>query len=57
MLALAILIYAIVNCGCSVFATPRLSKSRDCLQAMPNVSGEKEFKPKNPSCYVILGNG
>ena len=41
-----------VNCGFRVFATPRVSESRDRLWTMPSVSGEKELKPKISSCYT-----
>ena len=42
-----------VSSAFSGFATPRLSEGRDCLQAMPSVSGEKELKPKSTSFYSL----
>ena len=47
------LIYAQVNSAFSSIATPRISESRDYLQAMPSVSGEKGLKPKISLCSSI----
>ena len=47
------LIYAQVNSAPRSYATPRISESRDCLQAMPSVSGEKGLKPKISLCSSI----
>lgn len=47
------LIYAQVDSAPHSCATPRISESRDCLQAMPSVSGEKGLKPKISLCSLI----